>query len=152
MAYQIVLREVTPQLVAAVHDVATLETLTGKILGSPVWNFLRARSIRSGGHNVVVYHDLGRREFAVEIGADVLEPFEDAESVICTRTPGGLVATTKHVGPYALLKEAHDAVRRWCRDEGHRLSGTLWEVYGHWNEDPTKLATDVFHLIEPPAR
>ena len=54
MPYQIELRQVAPQLLAVVRDVATSDTLVQKILGSPVWTYLRTHGIKSGGHNVVV--------------------------------------------------------------------------------------------------
>jgi len=38
-------------------------------------------------------------------------------------------------------------VIEWCRSQGHRLSGTRWEVYGHWTDDPSKLRTDVYYLL-----
>ena len=60
-----------------------------------------------------------------------------------TRVPPGPVATTTHLGPYHLLHQAHEAVLRWCKDNGRALAGPSWEVYGHWqdewNSDPGKM-------------
>jgi effector-binding domain-containing protein len=62
------------------------------------------------------------------------------------------VATTVHFGPYQRLGDAHAAIRQWCAEQGHALMGTCWEIYGHWeeiwNSDPSKIRTDVFHLLE----
>jgi hypothetical protein len=100
MPYQIELRQIAPQLLAVVRDVATSDTLVQKILGSPVWTYLGAHGIKSGGHNIVVYFDEGRPEFRVEIGADVFAPFAGSDGVVCSATPGGRVATTRHIsGP-----------------------------------------------------
>jgi effector-binding domain-containing protein len=147
MPDQIELRQVAPQLLAVVRDVATSDTLAGKILGSPVWKYLRAHGIKSGGHNVVVYFDGGRPQFRVEIGADVLAPFEGSDGVFCSATPSGRVATIRHIGPYARLAEAHSALLAWCEENRHRRTGVSWEVYGHWNDDPAKLETDVFYQL-----
>ena len=147
MLYRIELRQVAPQLLAVVRDVATSATLVQKILGSPVWNYLRAQGIRSGGHNVVFYFDEGRPEFRIEIGADVLTPFEGSDGVLCSATPGGRVATTRHIGPYSRLSEAHSAILAWCDENGHSRTSVSWEVYGHWNDDPAKLETDVFYQL-----
>jgi hypothetical protein len=50
------------------------------------------------------------------------------------------------------LGEAHSEIRQWCAEHGHRLSSICWEIYGHWEEswkvDPSKIRTDVFHLLE----
>jgi effector-binding domain-containing protein len=87
----------------------------------------------------------------VEVGAEISEPFTGNERIHCSQLPGGMVATTVHMGPYGGLGEAHAAIREWNAKQGHRLSGTCWELYGHWeqswNNDPTKIRTDVFHLL-----
>ncbi|HEX4962175.1 MAG TPA: hypothetical protein VF173_15170 [Thermoanaerobaculia bacterium] len=56
---------------------------------------------------------------------------------------------TVHYGPYERLGGAHDAVRHWCAEHKLALAGPLWELYGHWEEDPAKLRTDVFYLVAP---
>jgi effector-binding domain-containing protein len=151
MNYRIELREVAPQLLAVVRDVATSETLTAKILGSPVWDYIRANGIRSSGHNIVVYFPTGTEEFGVEIGADVLAPFKGSDTVFCSATPAGMAATTRHVGPYSRLSEAHAALNAWCKEHRHQRTGVSWEVYGHWNDDPAKLETDIFLQVDQPA-
>jgi effector-binding domain-containing protein len=61
------------------------------------------------------------------------------------------VATTTHFGPYGGLHAAHEAICRWCADQGHKLAGPSWEVYGHWtdecNRDPSKIRTDIYYLL-----
>src|SRR5258708_20317216 len=74
MPYLVELRQVAPQLLAVVRDVATSDTLVQKILGSPVWTYLGKHGIKSGGHNIVVYFDEGRPEFRIGIGASVPAP------------------------------------------------------------------------------
>jgi hypothetical protein len=27
------------------------------------------------------------------------------------------------------------------------MTGVDWEIYGHWDDDPAKLRTDVFYLL-----
>lgn len=113
-----------------------------------VWNFARAAGLPKPGRHVAVYLNDG----SVEVGAEVTEAFTGNERVHCSRLPGGRAATTVHFGPYGGLGAAHAAVRAWCAEHGHRLSGVSWEVYGHWdqswNDDPSKIRTDVFHLLE----
>ena len=81
------------------------------------------------------------------MGVEVGAPFEGSDGVLCSELPGGLVATTMHLGPYDRLGEAHDALHRWCRENGHALAGPSWEVYGHWDDDPERLRTDIFYLL-----
>ncbi|MEO8562457.1 MAG: hypothetical protein ABI601_10305 [bacterium] len=35
-----------------------------------------------------------------------------------------------------------------CRANGREHTGTRWEVYGHWVDDPVRLRTDVLYLLE----
>ena len=74
-------------------------------------------------------------------------PFAPVGEVQPVDLPVGEVAVTTHWGDYSRLGAAHSAVIEWCRSQGHRLSGTRWEVYGHWTDDPSKLRTDVYYLL-----
>jgi effector-binding domain-containing protein len=150
VAYFVELREAEPQQLGVVRDRANRATLSGKITGSPVWSLIRGRGLANGGHNVVVYHCLPADEFDIEVGVDVFAPFESDERLISTTTPGGLVVTTRHVGPYDRMSGAHAAI--WARISRDRLtfSGVSWEWYGHWSDDPSALRTDIFYLVDAP--
>ena len=88
----------------------------------------------------------------MEVGAEVSEPFVGNDRVQCSQLPSGRVVTTVHFGPYTGLSEAHAAIREWCKQYGHPLTGVSWELYGHWedrwNADPSKIRTDVFYQLE----
>jgi effector-binding domain-containing protein len=60
-----------------------------------------------------------------------------------------MAVTTVHIGPYEELRTSHHAVVEWSRRNGHQLTGTCWEIYGDWNDDPTRLRTDIFHPVRP---
>jgi effector-binding domain-containing protein len=83
----------------------------------------------------------------VECGVEVFQTFTGNDRVVCSKLPDGFVATAVHWGPYHRLGEAHDAIRKWCTEHGHGPAGPAWEVYGHWEDDPAKLRTDVFYLL-----
>jgi hypothetical protein len=63
--------------------------------------------------------------------------------------PEGPAAATTHRGPYGELGAAHQAVRRWCAEQGREITGENWEVYGDWHEDPAELETEVFYRLRP---
>lgn len=113
-----------------------------------VWSFIRSAGLRRPGRHTALYLEEG----LVEVGAEVSEPFAGNERVHYSQLPAGRVATTTHFGPYPRLGEAHREIRQWCDEHGHRRSGICWEIYGHWddswNKDPSKIRTDVFHLLE----
>jgi|SRR5579883_1900842 len=109
-----------------------------------VWQFVRANNIPNPGFNLAVYLDM---EMNLEVGVTVLQPFTSTGPVICSSTPGGTVATVAYFGSYRGLGEAHDAVQAWVKAKGYRLAGPSWEIYDHWNDDESKLRTDVFYLL-----
>ena len=111
-----------------------------------VWQFVRDGSFVTN-HNVFVYHwDAGAPPL-IEFGVQVDRAFEDDGDIVSARTPSGTVATATHVGPYDQLGVTNDAVQQWCRDNGHATAPTNWEVYGDWNDDPTKLQTVIYQLL-----
>src|SRR5438067_2914331 len=112
-----------------------------------VWNVVRAQQIPGAGRHVAVYLD---GQINLEVGVELDAPFAGSGEVVSSATPAGRVATTTHYGPYNRLHEAHEAICRWCKDNGHTPAGPNWEVYGHWrdewNNDATKITTEVFYL------
>lgn len=147
MGYTVDIREVAPRPLAVVRERATRQTLSSRITGSPVWNLVRDRGLANGGHNVVVYRNMKQREFDLEVGVDVDAPFESDATLISTATPGGLVATTRHIGPYSTMSTAHAAIGATLSLKHLKFAGVSWEWYGHWSDDPDKLTTDIYYLL-----
>ena len=112
-----------------------------------VWNVVRAEQTQAGRH-VAIYWDGSIR---LEVGVELHGPFAEHGDVVRSATPAGAVASATHFGPYSGLGAAHDAVRRWCRANNHRLAGPNWEIYGHWQRewdaDPSRIRTDVYYLL-----
>jgi effector-binding domain-containing protein len=112
-----------------------------------VWNEVRAQQARAGRH-VAIYWDGSIR---LEVGVELHGPFAEHGDVVHSATPAGAVASTTHFGPYGGLGAAHDAIRRYCKTNNHRLAGPNWEIYGHWldewNADPSRIRTDVYYLL-----
>ena len=146
MNYQVRLERVEPQLTAVIRGQAKQADLPKVVPAwcGEVWNFARAAGLPKPGRHVALYLD---SEINLEVGAEVTQPFTGDGRVVCSQLPAGLVATAAHFGPYGLLGGAHSAVVKWCKDQGHAFAGPSWEVYGHWDDDPAKVRTDVFYLL-----
>jgi effector-binding domain-containing protein len=148
---QIELTRVDPHHTAVVRDRVAPAQLTVFVPAAcgEAWAFVRSAGSPAPGRNLAVYLDA---EGAVECGVEVSAPFTGNGRVVCSRTPGGLVATATHWGPYGLLGGAHRAIRQWCTQHGHQITGISWELYGHWmpewNEDPSKIRTDICYLLQ----
>ena len=153
MNYEIVIETVSPQRLAAVRRRVRVADIgrTWKPALDLVWEFLRRhKGLRTDGHNCFLYHHPEAREAPMDIdfGVQVVRPFDAEGEVICTETPAGEVAMTTHVGSYAGLKAAHDAVHSWRAATGRNFAGQSWEIYGDWTDDETKLETQVVYLLQ----
>jgi effector-binding domain-containing protein len=147
MEYDIRVEHVNSQPLAVVRRRASAQELARVVPEAcgTVWSVLRALQVRGAGRHVAIYWD---GQINLEVGAEVETPFAGHGEVLGSSTPAGPVATAAHFGPYNRLHEAHAAICRWCADRGYTPAGPNWEVYGHWDDDPAKLRTDVFYLLE----
>jgi len=116
-----------------------------------VWNTVRAQQTQAGRH-VAIYWDGSIR---LEVGVELHGSFAEQGEIVRSATPSGAVATATHLGPYAGLGAAHEAIRQWCVANNHRLAGPNWEIYGHWQRqwdtDPSRIRTDVYYLLSDDA-
>lgn len=143
------LLSVAPQTTAVIRDRVTPRELPRFVPAAcgEVWTFMRSSGQPKPGRNVALYFGDGQVEVGVEAAA-----FTGNGRVICSQIPGGLVATAPHFGPYPTMGSTHRALREWCTEHGHRLTGTSWELYGHWQREwdsnPAQIRTDIYYLVE----
>ena len=150
MSYEFQVLQNPERQLMAVHDQAKGGELPKKITSNldKVWAYLRANGA-STGHNVVVYRNFDRASgvMTIDVGVQVESALPGNGEVVPVTTPGGLVATTAHIGRYDKLGEASSALHEFCRTHDHPIVGPTWEVYGDWTDDPSKLRTDVLALV-----
>ena len=152
MNYQVEVKHSEPTTTAVIRNRVRKEELSKfvPLACGEVWSFARSAGLSRPGRHVALYLNDGQG--SVEVGAEVGEPFAGNDRVQCSQLPAGRVATTVHLGPYGRLGDAHEAIREWCAQHGHRRSNVSWEIYGHWqdswNSDPSKIRTDVFYLLD----
>jgi effector-binding domain-containing protein len=150
MPYNITISNSEPTLTAVVRERVEPKELSKFVpaVCGEVWSFVRSAGLPRPGRHVALYMDKG----LVEVGAEVSESFVGNDRIHCSKLPAGRVATTTHFGPYGHLGDAHSEIRRWCAEHGQPLSNICWEIYGHWDEswnaDPSKIRTDIFHLLQ----
>ncbi len=152
MDYQVVTKTVSSQMLAAVRRRVPIGEVgkAWKPALDLVWDFLRRQEgLRTHGHNCFLYHHPapGEAAMVVDFGVQVIRLFENAGEVICTETPAGEVVTTTHIGSYAKLAAAHQAISSWCLANNRAVGAYSWEIYGDWTEDETKLETQVVYLL-----
>jgi hypothetical protein len=116
---------------------------TGKKLMDRLWQELRSKHLPNKGLNVWVY-DEGNLLFA---GVELTVP-PPADSPLESKTVVlPQYAYTKHVGPYDQMKSTHEAARAEIRKVGVQVCLPYVEIYGHWNDDTSKLETELLWSI-----
>ena len=129
---------------------ATRDDLVPTLLASigEAWDRIRAEGYANTGRNVAVYRDCTDGLIEFQAGVEILEGgMPPADELLWT--PVGQAAWTVHTGDYGGLSQAHGAILDWAKTNGVELAGPNWEIYGHWNEDPAKLTTEVYYLVGP---
>jgi hypothetical protein len=150
MEYDVRLEQVSSRPLAVVRR-RTRQAELSKVVPDAcgiVWKVIRVQQVPGAGRHVAVYLD---GQINLEVGVELEAPFAGFGEVVGSETPSGLVARTTHYGPYGLMHGAHEAILRWCGENGHTLAGPSWEIYGHWkdewNSDPSKITTDIYYLL-----
>jgi effector-binding domain-containing protein len=83
----------------------------------------------------------------VDFGVEVTRKFQPVGPIICVETPAGRAAVAVHRGAYRGMSVAHDAVHRWCRDNGETIGPYSWEIYGDHADDESRLETTIVYLL-----
>jgi effector-binding domain-containing protein len=135
MPYEVTVRELPAQPVAATRTTTTLREISSAIRAGmvAVEAELERRGIEPAGPPLVVYHAdqvLDEDTSApIEVCWPVAAPLAAAGEVYGTELAGGPAAVTVHRGPYAEIGPAYHTVSGWIADHGHELAGGPREVY-----------------------
>ncbi len=126
--------------VGTVDDHTGIPPMIIKLLDE-VWAHIRDSQIEDHGHNIVLYRNHGNELTAgVQVPDDTPEP---PAPLVLSATPGGRAARLRHVGPYSTIPQSVQTLFEWCNENGHEVAEPSWEVYGDWEEDESKLVTDI---------
>ena len=144
---------VAPVLLALTQAELARSEIAGRIRGlfDVTYSWLRTAEVRQVGPNYALYDECTKQSLRVRVGFPVSGPFLETESVRCVERPPGRAAHATHQGPYDNLHVTYRALREWCMREGILLGGESWEVYGEWQDDPSRLRTDLFLRLKPNA-
>ena len=81
------------------------------------------------GPPFVLYPEACEGEFEVAVCMPVAPGARAGDAVTVEEVPGGVAASTVHVGPYHEIGPAYAALQRWMADNGRRPAGGMREVY-----------------------
>jgi len=120
-----------------------------------VFSFLTSHGLSPAGPAFARYHRLGEDRFEIEAGFPVGEAIQGEGEIHASSLPGGMFATTVHVGPYEAMEPAYEAVASWVEDQDGERTGDPWEVYfsdPQEEPDPARWRTEIVqpYRAKPP--
>lgn len=153
MSHEVTLQIARPRAVAAVRAHLSYGQVPQKFAQylDQVYAAARQHALSLDGQNIFVYFPRGDGTADIDFGVGARAPFEPLGNVKYSQLPTGEVAGATHWGAYTGLGGAHQDIIAWCKAQQRVLAGPSWEVYGHWSEDPSRVRTDIYYLLEPPA-
>lgn len=112
-------------------------------LSGKMWEVVKANGIKNKGKNIWVYESDDRVFAGVELEELAHEnlPLEQKSIQLMK------YAYFKHVGPYGLIKQIGRAMNEEIRSLGFETTLPYIEIYGHWDNDESKLETELIMSI-----
>lgn len=128
MSYEVSVIEREPGFAAVIterHTVEEIAEMFPRVFGA-IMEVVPASDLV--GPPLALY-DMDGDAFVVSAGFPVREPIKPVGDVHSIELPGGQAAQTMHVGPYAAVEAAYQAVEAWFGTNGWRPAGPPWETY-----------------------
>jgi len=117
---------------------------TGFKLMSRMWEVVKSNKLPNKGINVWVYEPDDLMFAGVELELMPKKTIGlELKSISLSR-----YAYYKHVGPYSKLKEVYASIREELKRRGLIVGYPGLEIYGHWNDDESKLETEILMAID----
>ena len=133
--YEIVLKSIEPQLVAATLGVIPNYQDCGSIferLFDRAYEYVYRHGSKQVGCGIAIYHDtkLRDRDIPVEAAASIYEKIPCDEQVWVYELPAvEKMACLVHRGSFATLGRAYNALLGWVEKNGYQIVGSTREVY-----------------------
>jgi effector-binding domain-containing protein len=149
MPYEVQVKEVPAQHVAAVRKHATMATIGQDVSAgfAAVGEAVGRAGVPMAGPPFLVMFDVidEESEGDIEVVFPLAAPFPSAGEVVGKEVPAMTVASTMHRGPYDEVGPAYHTLTGWIQDHGHEIAGPPREVY---LTDPSETPDPADHLTE----
>jgi DNA-binding transcriptional MerR regulator len=134
--YEVILKRVSPQLVAGVRETIPTWEQVGPTLDrnfDAVTNHVETHGGTFAGPFLDIWYNKelpSDADLDVEAVAPIQSPVPETDRVKVHTLPGvETVASTIHHGPFATLGQAHGAVMQWAEANGYKIVGPDREIY-----------------------
>ena len=112
----------------------------------PVWKAVRLNLIATTGINHAVYGENGE----YFCGLECVSQSQPIPGLIQRQITLERYAYSKLIGPYSQIPRVYDEIRAEIKRLGLQAVAPAVEIYGHWNDDPAKLETEILICIGGP--
>lgn len=140
--YDVVLKEIGPQLAAGIRSVIPTYGAIGGLFDE-LYAYLGQHG--AGGLAVGIDHNTEYMEQNPDMEAVVYlaAPVPEGGRVKVYTLPGATVASTIHRGAYEGFSKAYEALMLWMQASGYQPVGASRELYLHMGETPDEHVTEV---------
>jgi effector-binding domain-containing protein len=108
-----------------------------------MWQAVKSNKLKNKGRNIWVYEPNEMVFAGVELD-DLPSPDIGLEQKNITLRK---YCYYKHIGPYHLIQQAGQSMDEEIRKRGLVKISPYVEIYGHWNNDESKLVTELFMCL-----
>lgn len=129
--YDVVLKQVEPQLVAGVRDTLASYPEVGRLFDEAGGYLARLGVDGMTLAGVAIWHDEDHKTSAID-GEAVFylkQPVPAGERVKVYELPGATMASVIHKGAFNKFSQAYEAIGRWIEANGYTVVGPNREVY-----------------------
>ncbi len=109
-----------------------------------MWQVVKSNNLKDNGLNVWGY-DPGIQIF---VGTELFEKSDPALGLQEKWVVLKKCAFCRHVGPYKLIPQIGQLMRRELKNRGLEVGFPYVEVYGHWTQDEATLETDLYLALK----
>jgi predicted transcriptional regulator YdeE len=109
-----------------------------------MWQTVKSNNLKNKGLNIWVYEQNEMVFAGVELN-DIPNQDTGLEQKSITLLK---YAYYKHIGPYNLIKQAGQDMTAELKSKGFETILPYIEIYGHWNNDGTKLETELLMCLK----
>ena len=155
--YDVVLRDIEPELVAAYREVAADDDRIQQMFDLLETHVAQYDGARADKPPLSIYYDDEYREkdMDIEVAVPLRYPIPESEIVRVRQLPRlPNVACVVHVGEYSDIYQAYNALLSWIEANGYRMAGPIREIYLRYGADgldfelpPTYLADDKHEYV-----
>ena len=108
-----------------------------------VWEKIKSRGVPNTGINHFVYD----KNDVIFAGIIVTDPNVSLDGLESREIVLQRYASYTYVGPYSALPDVNAQVKAEIHARSLVTAWPMIEIYGHWNEDPAKLETELIYPL-----